>query len=189
MSTQLENKKIAILLTDGFEEVELTEPLKALQDASAATHIIAPGSDSIRAWDHTDWSKDYDADIKLEDADPNNYDGLFLPGGVMNPDKLRMNQKAIDFTKHFMQTGKPIAAICHGPWLLVETQELDGRRMTSYPSLRTDLINAGANWVDEEVVTDRGLTTSRSPDDIPAFNRKMVEEFAEGVHEEVAHSH
>lgn len=189
MSTQLQGKKVAILATDGFEEVELAEPRQALLDAGATVHIIAPDSETIRAWDHTDWSKDYKVDVKLEDAKVEDYDNLMLPGGVMNPDKLRMNKQAIRFAKEFMHNGKPIAAICHGPWLLVETQELDGLKMTSYPSIKTDLINAGANWVDEEVVVDKGLTTSRSPDDIPAFNRKMIEEFAEGVHKEMARSH
>ena len=189
MSTQLKNKKVAILATDGFEEVELTEPRKALQEAGATVHIVAPRSDKIRAWNHTEWSDDYDVDVKLEAANHEDYDALFLPGGVLNPDKLRMNRQAVEFVKEMMHAGKPIAAICHGPQLLIETQELDGRKLTSYPSVKTDLINAGANWVDEEVVTDRGLTTSRKPDDIPAFNKKMIEEFAEGIHKEVAHSH
>lgn len=185
MSNRLNGKKIAILTTEGFEEEELTRPRKALDDAGAETHIVSPESGSIRAWDHTDWGGEYEVDITLDQANPNDYDGLMLPGGVLNPDKLRTHQSAVQFAKHFFTEGKPIAAICHGPQTLIETGELKGRKMTSYPSVRTDLKNAGVDWVDREVVVDRGLTTSRNPDDIPAFNDKMIEEFAEGVHEEM----
>jgi protease I len=175
---------IAILATDGFEEIELTEPRKALSDSGVTTHIISPKKDKIRAWDHTDWGGEYDVDKHIDEADSNDYDGLMLPGGVLNPDSLRTNEKAIAFISDFIHSGKPIAAICHGPQLLIETGELKGRKMTSYPSIRTDLINAGVEWVDEEVVVDNGLTTSRKPDDIPAFNKKMLEEFHEGIHKE-----
>lgn len=178
--------KIAILLTDGVEEIELTDPRKALEEAGAEIHIISPKKGQIRAWDHTDWGGDYDVDVPLDEANSGDYDGLMLPGGVLNPDQLRMNEKAIEFIKEFMHAGKPIAAICHGPQLLIETGELKGRKMTSYPSIRTDLKNAGVDWVDEEVVVDQGLTTSRKPEDIPAFNRKMIEEFREGVHKKMA---
>jgi len=183
MAHQLSGKTIAILATDGFEEVELTEPRKALEEAGAETHIIAPENDTIKAWDHDSWSDSYDVDVNLEEAQSDNYDGLFLPGGVLNPDKLRTYQSAVQFASDFLHEGKPLAAICHGPQLLIETGELEGRKMTSYHSVKTDLINAGVNWVDQEVVVDRGLTTSRSPDDIPAFNDKIIEEYQEGVHE------
>lgn len=186
MSNTLEGKKIAILATDGFEEVELTEPRKALEDAGADTFLISPGGKTIKGWDHTDWGNEYEVDVALEDANAEDYDNLLLPGGVMNPDTLRMNKKAVQFVAGFLHRGEPIAAICHGPQILIETGELKGRKMTSFPSIKTDLMNAGANWVDEEVVVDQGLTTSRNPDDIPAFNSKMIEEFAEGVHSELA---
>lgn len=182
MSDQLKGKKIAILATDGFEEVELTEPRKALDDAGADTYIVSPEGGTIKAWDHTEWSDKYEVDVTLEEANADEFDNLMLPGGVLNPDQLRQNDKAIQFVAEFLHAGKPIAAICHGPQLLIETKELDGKKMTSYPSIKTDLINAGVNWVDEEVVVDQGLTTSRKPDDIPAFNDKMIEEFSEGVH-------
>ncbi|MEX2573898.1 MAG: type 1 glutamine amidotransferase domain-containing protein [Balneolaceae bacterium] len=182
---ELRDRKIAILATNGFEEVELADPRKALEKAGAEVHLIAPEKSTIRAWDRKDWSKDYKVDVSLDDADSSEYDGLFLPGGVLNPDKLRMNGRAVRFVKEFLHAGKPIAAICHGPQILIETNELKGRRMTSYPSVKTDLKNAGAEWVDEEVVVDRGLTTSRKPDDIPAFSKKIIEEFREGVHSEM----
>ncbi len=186
MSKKLEGKKIAILATDGFEEVELTEPRKALDKAGAETFIVSPEGGTIKAWNHTDWGDEYEVDFTLDEAKAEHFDNLLLPGGVLNPDQLRMNDKAVQFVTGFLHEGKPIAAICHGPQVLIETKELDGRKMTSYPSIKTDLINAGVNWVDEEVVVDQGLTTSRSPDDLPAFNDKMIEEFREGVHEELA---
>jgi protease I len=186
MSDQLKGKKIAILATDGFEEVELSKPHKALNDAGAETFIIAPHNGSIKAWDEDHWSDDYEVDVVLDNANAEDYDNLLLPGGVMNPDALRTNKQAVQFVAEFLHAGKPIAAICHAPQLLIETGELEGRRMTSYPSIKTDLVNAGANWVNEEVVVDQGLTTSRKPDDIPAFNDKMIEEFREGIHNELA---
>lgn len=186
MSKELEGKKIAILATDGFEEVELTEPKNALEKAGAETFIVSPEGGTIKAWDHTDWSDEYEVDVALDNAKAEEFDNLMLPGGVLNPDQLRMDDQAIQFVTGFLHAGKPIAAICHGPQILIETKELDGRKMTSYPSIKTDLVNAGVNWVDEEVVVDQGLTTSRSPEDIPAFNDKMIEEFREGVHEELA---
>lgn len=181
----LNELNIAILLTDGFEEVELTKPREALEDAGATTHLISPQKD-IRAWNEKEWGGKYEADVLLDEANSKDYDGLMLPGGVLNPDKLRMNDTAIKFISDFMGEGKPIAAICHGPQLLIETGKLKGRRMTSYPAIKTDLMNAGVNWVDEEVVVDEGLVTSRDPGDIPAFNKKMIEEFREGVHREMA---
>lgn len=178
----LSNKKVAILTEEGFEQVELTSPKEALQAAGATVHIISPKSGKIKAWNHTDWGIEIDVDKELSNASPDDYDALVLPGGVLNPDKLRQNKDAVAFAKAFLDAGKPLAAICHGPQLLIETGELQGRRMTSYPSLQTDLKNAGADWVDEEVVTDNGLVTSRKPDDLEAFNKKTIEEIAEGVH-------
>ena len=184
MNNLLNNKKIAILATDGFEEVELTEPRKALEREGAKVEVVSISAGKIKSWDHDHWSKEYEVDKTLTDAHPDEYNGLLLPGGVMNPDLLRANDKAVSFTRKFFSDGKPIAAICHGPWTLIETGALEGRKVTSYPSIQTDLKNAGATWVDEEVVVDHGLVTSRNPDDIPAFSRKMVEEFCEGVHQE-----
>lgn len=186
MSDQLSGKKIAILATDGFEEVELSKPRKALDEAGATTYIVSPEGGTITAWAETDWGDDYEVDMTLDEAEAEDFDNLLLPGGVLNPDQLRMNDQAVEFVASFLHAGKPIAAICHGPQILIETRELDGKTMTSYPSIRTDLQNAGANWVDEEVVVDQGLTTSRNPDDIPAFNDKMIEEFREGIHTELA---
>lgn len=177
---------IAILATDGFEEAELSEPRNALKDAGMITHIVSPKTDRIRAWNHTNWSNEFLVDVPLDEADSKNYSGLLLPGGVLNPDKLRMNEKAIRFIKNFIDEGKPIAAICHGPQLLIETRKIKGRKLTSYPAIKTDLINAGAEWVNEEVVVDNGLVTSRNPDDIPAFNRKMIEEFQKATQKETA---
>lgn len=173
---------VAILATDGFEQSELTQPAQALRDAGMTPVIVAPKSGSIRGWNHTDWGDDVDVDKTLEDASANDFDGLVLPGGVMNPDTLRTDERAIEFTRAFFKAGKPVSAICHGPWLLVECDVLQGREVTSYHSIKTDLKNAGARWVDREVVVDSGLTTSRSPDDLPAFCRKMIEELKEGVH-------
>jgi len=182
MSDKLKNKRIAILATDGVEQVELIEPQKALQEAGAQTDVISPKDGKIKGWNHTDWGKDIPVDVNLKSANQNNYDALVLPGGVMNPDHLRMEPAAVEFVKSFFASGKPVAAICHGPWLLVEADVVRGRRLTSWPSLRTDIRNAGGEWTDEEVITDQGLVTSRKPADIPAFNRKMIEEFAEGKH-------
>jgi len=178
MPERLEGKRIAILATDGFEQSELTEPKKALEQAGAKTFVVSPKSGEIRGWNHTDWGQNVHVDLSLEDANADNFDALVLPGGVMNPDKLRWNQKAVDFVKSFVSEQKPIAAICHGPWTLIEVDAVRNRRVTSWPSLQTDLRNAGAEWVDQQVVVDGGLVTSRKPDDIPAFNQKMIELFA-----------
>ncbi|MBX3064456.1 MAG: type 1 glutamine amidotransferase [Anaerolineae bacterium] len=184
MAQSLVNKRVAILVTDGFEQIELTEPKKALEQASAKTQIVSPIQGKVKGWNHTDWGEQFPVDVTLNQANPDDYDALLLPGGVMNPDKLRMNKDAVKFVRAFVTAGKPIAAICHGPWTLIEAGAVNGRKMTSYPSLQTDLRNAGADWVDQEVVVDQGLVTSRNPNDIPAFNHKMVEEFAEGIHKQ-----
>ena len=177
----LSNKRVAILTEEGFEQVELTSPLEALKEAGAQVDVISPRSGKIKAWNHTDWGIEIDVDKELSTVSPDDYDALVLPGGVMNPDKLRQNKDAVAFVSAFLDEGKPVAAICHGPQVLIETGMLSGRNMTSYPSLQTDLKNAGALWVDEEVVVDNGLVTSRKPDDLPAFSKKMIEEIAEGV--------
>lgn len=178
----LDNKRVAVLTEEGFEQVELTSPVEALKDAGAEVEIISPKSGSIKAWDHTNWGIEVDVTKELTEANPDDYDALVLPGGVLNPDKLRQNKEAVAFASAFLDEGKPVAAICHGPQTLIETGMLKGRKLTSYPSLETDLKNAGANWVNEEVVVDKGLVTSRRPDDLPAFNKKMIEEIAEGAH-------
>ena len=177
-SDTLKGVKVAILVTDGFEQVELTEPRKALDEAGADTQIVSPKDGKVRAWKFTDWGIELPVDVKLDQAKPADFDALLLPGGVMNPDFLRAEPKAVAFAKAFFDADKPVASICHGPWTIVETGAARGRRMTSWPSLKTDLKNAGADWVDQEVVVDRGLVTSRSPDDIPAFNREMINLFA-----------
>lgn len=176
----LENKRIAILATDGFEESELFEPKSILELAGAKVDIISIGKGSIKAWSKDNWGRTIDVDFELRDADAKNYDALVLPGGVMNPDKLRINEYAITFASRFVNAGKPIAAICHGPWLLIELNILQGRQVTSWPSLKSDLINAGAYWVDSEVVVDNGLITSRKPADIPFFCKKLIDEMLEG---------
>lgn len=180
----LTGKRVAILVANGFEQVELTEPRKALDDAGAETHIVSPVVGRVKGWKHDHWGDEMVVDVPLDRASPDDYDALVLPGGQMNPDNLRREDRAVSFARSFFEAGKPVAAICHGPWLLVEADVVRGRRMTSYPSIRTDLVNAGADWVDEEVVVDQGMVTSRNPDDLPAFNRKLVEEIAEGRHEE-----
>jgi protease I len=179
----LSGKRVAILATDGVEQVELTEPKRALEDAGASAEVVSPKPDRIKGWKHDKWGDEIKVDLPLEEARADDFDALLLPGGVMNPDTLRMDHRAVQFVKDFFVAGKPIASICHGPWMLVEADVVDGRTVTSYPSIKTDLRNAGADWVDRDVVTDEGLVTSRKPDDIPAFNRKMIEEFAEGVHQ------
>lgn len=176
----LQGKKVAILVTDGFEQVELLDPRKALDEAGAKTEIVSPAGKKVKGWNHKEWGNEVPVDKSLDSAQAEEFDALLLPGGVMNPDNLRMNPKAVEFVKHFTDTGKPVAAICHGPWTLIEANAVRGRTMTSWPSLKTDLKNAGANWVDKEVVNDRGLVTSRKPDDIPAFNREMIRLFGEG---------
>lgn len=175
----LKGLKVAILVTDGFEEVEMTDPRKALDEAGAKTSLISPKPDVVRAWDFTDWSKSYPVDVPLASATPEDYDALLLPGGVINPDTLRTNAKAVAFVKAFFDAEKPVASICHGPWTIIEAGAARGRRMTSWPSLKTDLKNAGANWVDEEAVVDQGLVTSRSPDDLAAFDRETIKMFAD----------
>ena len=183
MNEQLSGKRVAILVADGFEQVELTGPKQALELAGATTQIVSPAKGQVKGWNHTEWGDQFPVDLPLEQARPDDFDALLLPGGVMNPDKLRANKQAVQFVKLFFEAGKPIAAICHGPWTLIEAGAVQGRKMTSYESIQTDLKNAGANWVDQEVVSDQGIVTSRKPADIPAFNRKMIEEFAEGVHD------
>jgi protease I len=182
MARDIKEKKVAILTENGFEEVELTSPMNALEQAGATVHIISSQKEKVKAWDQDHWSIELPVDKTLGDANPEDYDMLVLPGGVLNPDTLRLNKQAVSFAQHFLEQAKPLAAICHGPQTLIETGMLDGRTMTSYWSIKTDLINAGVNWVDKEVVVDNGLVTSRSPKDLEAFNKKMVEELAEGQH-------
>jgi protease I len=176
----LKGLKVAILITEGFEEVEMVKPRQALDEAGAETQIISPKSPKVRAWNMTEWSKEYSVDVVLEEARAEVFDALLLPGGVMNPDKLRMEPRAVAFVKAFFESGKPVAVICHGPWTVIEAGAASGKRMTSWPSLKTDLRNAGARWVDEEVVVDGNLVSSRKPDDIPAFNREMLKVFGRG---------
>jgi protease I len=180
----LENKTVAILTEEGFEQVELTSPQEALKAAGATVHVISPKGGKIKAWDKTNWGIEINVDKVLSDVSPDDYDALVLPGGVLNPDKLRQNKEAVAFASAFLDEGKPVAAICHGPQLLIETGLIGGRNLTSYPSLETDLKNAGAHWIDQEVVVDNGLVTSRKPADLEAFNKKAIEEIAEGVHDE-----
>ena len=181
---KLSNKNIAILSESGFEESELFEPLNRLKEEGANVRIISSKKGSIQAMKDHQWSREIEVDNTLEEVNANDFDGLVLPGGVINPDALRTNDHAIAFVKDFFKEGKPVAAICHGPQTLINAEVVEGRKMTSYKAIKKDLVNAGANWVDEEAVVDQGLVTSRSPQDLPAFNDKMVEEFAEGVHEE-----
>src|SRR5205085_6842347 len=183
MEKRLAGKKVAILVAEGFEQVELTGPRQALDEAGAVTEIVSPADGEVQGWNHFDKGDKFKVDVPLAEADPSDFDALLLPGGVANPDQLRMKPEAVEFVKTFFDAGKPVAAICHAPWTLVEADVVRGRQMTSWPSIKTDLINAGAKWVDEEVVVDNGLVSSRKPDDIPAFNKKMIEEFAEGKHD------
>jgi protease I len=180
---QLNDKRVAILVADGFEQVELTEPRAALEEAGAETAIVSPAKGKVKAWDMTEWGEELPVDVPLDQAEADDYDALLLPGGVMNSDRLRRNVKAQKFVKAFFDQGKPVASICHGPWTLIDAGVARGRKMTSYDSIQTDLKNAGVDWVDREVVVDGNLVTSRKPDDIPAFNRAMVEQFA---HQEAA---
>jgi protease I len=177
----LKGRRIAIVATHGFEQSELTEPRAALDRAGAKTVVIAPKPGSIRGWKHKEWGDEVPVDLTFDNANPDDYDALMLPGGVMNPDSLRMDDKAVRFVRSFFEAEKPVAAICHAPIMLIEANVLKDRHVTSWPSLETDIRNAGGRWTDEEVVVDRGLVTSRKPDDIPAFNKKMIEEFAEGT--------
>jgi protease I len=181
MASNLKGKKIAILATDGFEQVELTEPRKALDEAGAETVVISPKSGEIKGWKFKDWGDTVKVDQALSDANPNDYDALVLPGGVMNPDNLRMDAAAVNFVRQFVSSGKTVAAICHGPWTLIEAGAVSGKTVTSWPSLKTDLKNAGAKWVDQEVATDGQLITSRKPDDIPAFSRAIIEAVSRGA--------
>jgi protease I len=174
--------KVAILVAEGFEQVELTEPKKALDEAGAETRIVSPAKGQVQGWKHFDKADKFKVDVPLEQADASEFDALLLPGGVANPDQLRTLPAAVQFVRKFFDAGKPVASICHGPWTLIEAGAVKGRTVTSWPSLKTDLTNAGAKWVDQEVVTDNGLVTSRKPADIPAFNRKMVEQFAHATH-------
>jgi protease I len=175
----LQGKRIAILVADGFEQSELMEPRHALNEAGATTEVISPAVDKVRGWNHTDWANRIPVDIPLKAAKAEDFHALLLPGGVMNPDHLRMIPEAVQFVKHFLDAGKPVAAICHGPWTLIEANAVRGKTITSWPSLKTDLTNAGAKWVDQEVVYDGQLVTSRKPDDIPAFNREMISLFSQ----------
>jgi protease I len=186
MAGTLDGKKVAILVADGFEQVEMTEPRKALQDAGADTKIVSPKSGKIQGMHRADKGDKFDVDLSLDDARPQEFDALMIPGGLMNPDHLRSTPEALEFTRHFFDEGKPVAAICHAPWVLIDAGVVRGRTLTSWPAIKTDVKNAGGNWVNEEVVVDNGLVTSRKPDDIPAFNQKMIEEFCEGRHAAMA---
>lgn len=182
MARKLDGKKIAILVADGFEQVEMTKPREALQEAGANTKIVSLRSGQVFGMNHADKGDKFDVDLTLDEARPEEFDALMIPGGLLNPDSLRSNEDALEFTRHFFNEGKPVAAICHGPQVLISADLVRGRRMTSWPAIKVDMRNAGARWVDEEVVVDNGLVSSRKPDDIPAFNEKMIEEFCEGKH-------
>lgn len=182
MSLPLLDKHVAILATDGFEQSELEGPMKALEEAGATVSIVSPKNGKIQGMQHADKGDQFDVDLPLANAKPNEFDALMLPGGLMNPDELRSNQDAVAFVRDFGQTGKPIAAICHGPWILIEAGLVENRTLTSWPAIKTDIQNAGGIWVDQEVVVDNGIVTSRKPDDIPAFSKKFIEEIKEGIH-------
>jgi protease I len=186
ISSSLDGMKVAILVSDGFEQAEMTEPRKALDAAGAQTQIVSPLDGSVRGWKHLDPADTFEVDVPLKNANADDFDALLLPGGVVNPDTLRINEKAVAFVRAFVEAGKPIAAICHGPWTLIDAGGVKGRKMTSWPSLRADLQNAGAKWIDQEVVVDQNLVTSRKPDDLPAFNREMTTLF-ELAHEDAIH--
>jgi protease I len=179
MANNLNGLKVAVLITDGFEEVEMTQPRQALDQAGAQTSIVSPKTGRVRAWKFSEWGEEYPVDISLDQARPNTFDALLLPGGVMNPDRLRMDEKAVTFVKAFFDAGKPVAVICHGPWTIIEAGHARGKHIASWPSLKTDLRNAGAQWMDREVVVDGNLVSSRKPDDIPAFNREMIAIFSQ----------
>src|SRR6266511_899964 len=183
MANKLSGKRIALLATDMFEQVELTEPWKALESEGAKVELLSLEDGEIQGFEHYDKADRFKVDRPVTEANPDDYDALVLPGGVGNPDKLRMDDDAVGFVRSFVEAGKPVGAICHGPWTLVEAGVVRGRTLTSYPSLQTDIRNAGGTWVDEQVHVDNGLVTSRRPDDIPAFNKKLIEEFAEGRHQ------
>lgn len=182
MARDIKGKKVAILTENGFEEIELTSPKKALEEAGVIVHIVSPQKEKVKAWEEDHWSIELPVDVTIADANPEDYDMLILPGGVINPDKMRTNTACVQFAQHFIEQGKPLAAICHGPQLLIETGMISTRILTSYLSIKSDLINAGAQWEDKEVVVDNGLVTSRSPKDLDAFNKKVLEELSEGKH-------
>jgi len=182
MARKLEGKKVAILVADGFEQVEMTKPRDALDEAGAETKIVSPKSGQIQGMHHADKGDKFEVDLTLDQARPEDFDAILIPGGLMNPDQLRGTPEALDFVRHFFEEGKPAAVICHGPWVLVDAGLVRGRTLTSWPNIKTDIRNAGGNWIDQEVVVDNGLVTSRKPEDIPAFNKKMIEEFSEGIH-------
>ena len=186
MKTNLAGKRVAILATNGFEQSELEKPKQALEEAGAITSVISLEEEEIKGWDEDDWGDPVEVDETLEEANADDFDALLLPGGVQNPDTLRTVPEAVEFVRAFFVAGKPVAAICHGPQLLIEADVVRNRKLTSFPSIKTDLKNAGANWVDEVVVVDQGLVTSRRPADIPRFNEKMIEEIAEGKHAQQA---
>ena len=182
MMNAIENKKVAILTDHGFEESELTSPMQALKDAGATVHVVSKQEGKVKGWSQGNWSLEVPVDVQLKDANPEEYDALMIPGGVINPDQMRRHGEYIKFATHFLEAGKPLAAICHAPQLLIETGMVSGRQLTSFASIKTDLVNAGVIWVDQEVVVDNGLVTSRNPGDLPAFNKKILEELAEGKH-------
>ncbi len=182
MANKLDGKKVAILVASGFEQVEMTKPRAALEEAGAKVKIVSTKSGQIQGMNHADKGDEFEVDLTLDDADAKDFDALMIPGGLLNPDELRATPAATDFARAFFDEGKPVAAICHGPWVLIDAGVVSGRTLTSWPAIKTDVKNAGGTWVDEEVVVDNGLVTSRKPDDIPAFNKKMIEEFAEGKH-------
>ncbi len=186
MAGKLDGKKVAILVADGFEQVEMTKPRDALEEAGAETKIVSLKSGQIQGMHHADKGDKFDVDLIVSDARPEEFDALMIPGGLLNPDALRSNEDALEFARHFFRESKPVAAICHGPQVLISADLVRGRKMTSWPAIQADMRNAGARWVDEEVVVDNGLVTSRKPDDIPVFNKKMIEEFCEGPHEATA---
>jgi protease I len=183
-NNSLQGKRVAILVADGFEQVELLQPRQALDQAGAKTQVVSPAKNKVKGWNFKEWGEEVPVDVALDTAKADNFDALLLPGGVINPDHLRMNAQAVQFVRQFIDSGKPVAAICHGPWTLIEAGAVDGRTVTSWPSLKTDLKNAGANWVDSEVVRDGQIVTSRKPDDIPAFNREMIKLFGERAQQE-----
>jgi protease I len=186
MARKLDGKKVAILVTDGFEQVEMTKPREPLDEAGAETKIVSLTAGKIQGMHHADKGDKFDVDLTLDEARPEEFDALLIPGGLMNPDALRSNDDVLEFTRHFFREGKPVAAICHGPWVLIDAGVVRGRTLTSWPAIKTDVKNAGGKWINEEVVVDNGLVTSRKPDDLPAFNTKMIEEFCEGRHQAMA---
>jgi len=186
MARKLDGKKVAILVTDGFEQVELTKPREALDEAGADSKIVSLKPGKIQGMHHADKGDKFDVDLTLDEARPEEFDALMIPGGLINPDALRLNDDALEFTRQFFREGKPVAAMCHGPWVLIDAGVVRGRTLTSWPAIKTDVKNAGGKWINEDVVVDNGLVTSRKPDDIPAFNKKMIEEFCEGRHKAMA---